>query len=66
MIVTDGEFNNVSIRRALNTKYPSIMKNPNLIDVAVRDKTKFDTQNPVIEKLLSQIKSDKNYKATQK
>ena len=28
MIVTDGEFNNASVRRALDLKYPSVMKKP--------------------------------------
>ena len=27
MIVTDGDFNNASVRRALDTKLPSVMKN---------------------------------------
>ena len=30
MIVTDGGFNNASICRALDTKFPSVMKKPNL------------------------------------
>ena len=63
MIVTDGKFNNAGIRKALDTKYPTIMKRPNPIDVLFRDKAKFDTQNPVISKLLSQMKTDKNDKA---
>ena len=29
MIVADGKFNNAGIRRALDTKYPTIMKKPN-------------------------------------
>ena len=63
MIVTDGKFNNAGIRKALDTKYPTIMKRPNPIDVLFRDKAKFDTQNPVISKLLSQMQTDKNDKA---
>ena len=66
MIVTDGKFNNAGIRRALDTKYPTIMKKPNPIDVVIKDKAKFDTQNPVIGKLLSQIQTDKNNKLLQK
>ena len=34
MIVTDGKFNNAGIRKALDTKYPTIMKKPNPTDVA--------------------------------
>ena len=55
MVITDGKFNNAGIRRALDTKYSTAMKKPNPIDVAFKDKAKFDTQNPVIGKLLSQI-----------
>ena len=66
MIVTNGKFNNAGIRRALDTKYPTIMRKPNAIDVVFKDKAKFDTQNPVIGKLLSQIQTDKNDKALQK
>ena len=66
MIVTNGKFNNARIRRALDTKYPTIMRKPNPIDVVFKDKAKFDTQNPVIGKLLSQIQTDKNDKALQK
>ena len=65
-IVTDGKLNNAGIRRALDTKYPTIMKKPNPIDVVFKDKAKIDTQNPVIGKLLSQIQTDKNNKALQK
>ena len=63
MIVTDGKFNNAGIRRPLDSKYITIMKKPNPIDVVFRDKAKFDTQNPVISKLLSQMQTDKNDKA---
>ena len=66
MIVTDGKFTNAGIRRALDTKYSTIMKKPNPIDVVFKDKAKFETQNPVIGKLLSQIQTDKNNKALQK
>ena len=47
MIVTDGSFNDASIRRALDTKFPSIMKKPNPIEVMFKDKSKFDVQNSV-------------------
>ena len=59
MIVTDGKFNNVSVRRTLDTKYLSVMKKSNPIDVAFKDKAKFDTQNPIIRTLLTQIQSGK-------
>ena len=68
MIVSDGKFNNTGIRRALDTKYSTIMKKKkkNPIDLAFKDKAKFDTKNLVIGKLLSQIQTDKNVKALQK
>ena len=59
MIVTDGAFNNASIRRALDTKYPSVMKKPNPIDFMFKDKAKFDVQNPVIGSLYEQIVDNK-------
>ena len=66
MNVTDGKFSNVSFRRALDTKYSSVMKKPNPIDVIFKGKAKFDTQNPVIGTLLTQIQSGKtNQKAIQ-
>ena len=59
MIVTDGKFNDVSVRRTHNTKYPSVIKKSNPIDVVSKDKAKFDTQNPIIGTLLTQIQSGK-------
>ena len=55
MIVTDGIFNNASVRRVLDTKYPSVMKKSNPIDDVFKDKAKFDTQNHIIRTLLTQI-----------
>ena len=60
MILTDGKFNNGGSRRALDTKHPTVMKKSNPICVVFKDKAKFDTLNPVIDKLLSQIQTDKN------
>ena len=54
---------NAGIRRALDSKYLTIMKKPNPIDVVFKDKAKFDTENLVIGKLLSQIRTDKNDEA---
>ena len=59
MIVTDGKFNNVSVRRVLDTKYLSVMKKANPIDNVFKDKAQFDTQNPIIGTLLTQIQSGK-------
>ena len=59
MIVKDGDFNNASIRRVLDTKHPSVMKKPNPIDFVLKDKAKFDIQNPVIGLLYEQIRKNK-------
>ena len=59
MLVTDGHFNNASIRRVLDTKYLSVMKKPNPIDFVLKDKAKFDIQNPVIGSLYEQIRKNK-------
>ena len=59
MIVTDGGFNAASIRRALDTKFPSIMKKPNPIEVMFKDKSKFNVQNPVVGSLIMQVVDNK-------
>ena len=59
MIVINGKFNNASASRALDTKYPLVTKKSNPIDVVFKDKSKFDTQNPIIGTLLIQIQSRK-------
>ena len=53
MIVTDNSFNNASIRQALDTKFPSVMKKPNPVEVMFKDKSRFDVQNPVVGSLLT-------------
>ena len=59
MIVTDGSFNDGSIRRALDTKSPSVMKKPDPIEVMFQDKSKFDLQNPVVSLLIMQVVDNK-------
>ena len=59
MIVTDGGFNNASIRRALDTKFPSVTKKPNPVEVIFKDKSKFDVQNPVVSLLIMQVVDNK-------
>ena len=66
MIVTDGNFNNVSIGRALDTKYPSVMKKPNSTDFVFKDKAKFDVQNPIIGSLFEQITKNKKKEVVRK
>ena len=55
MIVTDDGFNNASIRQALDTKFPSVMKKPNPIEVMFKDKSEFDVKNPVVSSLITQV-----------
>ena len=59
MIVTDGGFNNASIRRALDTKFPSVTKKPNPVEVIFKDKSKFNVQNPVVSLLIMQVVDNK-------
>ena len=59
VIVTDGSFNNASIRWVLDRKFPSVMKKPNLIEVMFKDKSKFDVQNPVAGSLITQVVDNK-------
>ena len=59
MVVTDGGFNNASIHKTLDTKYPSVMKKSNPIDIVFKDKAKFDVQNPVVGSLIAQVQEHK-------
>ena len=62
LIVTDGGFNKASICRALDTKFPSVMKKPNPIEVMFKNKSKFDVQNPVAGSLITQVADKKKEK----
>ena len=62
MKVTDGDFNDGSVRRALDTKFPSVMKKPRATNFMFRDKAKFDIQNPVIGTLYQQLLTNKQKK----
>ena len=55
----DGGFNDASIRRALDTKFPSVMKKPNPIEVMFKGKSKFDVQNPFVGLLITQVADNK-------
>ena len=62
IIVIAGGFNNASIRRALDTKFPSVMKEPNPVEVIFKDKSKFDIQNSVVSLLIKQVVDNKKKK----
>ena len=55
----NGKFNNAIVRPALDLKNDGIMQNPNPLNLTFRDVKKFDIQNPVIGKLVSQVKASK-------
>ena len=54
MVVTDGDFNNASVHRELDTKYPSFM-----FFAVFKNKAKFDVQNPVVGSLIAQVQENK-------
>ena len=59
MIVTDGDFNNAGIHRELDLKEQNLMKKPNPVGFVFKDKVKFDTQNPIVGKLLKETQKNK-------
>ena len=59
MIVTDGEFNDAGVRRALDTKFPSVMKKSAATNFMFRDKAKFDIQNSVLGSIYNQLLTKK-------
>ena len=56
---SDGKWSDAAVRRQLDTKFPSVMTKPNPIDAVFKDKANFDTQNPIIDMPLTQIKAGK-------
>ena len=59
MIVMDGDFNEAGVRRALDTKFPSVMKKPTATNFMFRDKAKFDIQNLVLGSIYNQLLTKK-------
>ena len=51
----DGKLSNAAVRRQLETKFPSVMSKPNPINAIFKDKAKFDSQNVISGRLLTQI-----------
>ena len=58
-VVTDGKLNDAIIRHTLNTKDKRILANPNPLQVTFKDIKKFNAQNPMIGKVLTQIETSK-------
>ena len=64
----DENFNNAIVRHSLDLKDQAIFCNPNPINVTFHDMKKFDLVNPVIGKLVTQVKASKltDYQLTKK
>ena len=58
-IVKAGDFNDASVRRALDTKFRSVLKKSTVTNFMFRNKAKFDIQNPVIGTLYGQLLTKK-------
>ena len=56
---THAKLNDTIIRLALDTTEKHILANPNPIQVTFEDIKKFDAQNPIIGKVLTQIETSK-------
>ena len=59
IVSTDGKLSNAVVRRQLHRKFPSDMRKTSPIDVVFKNKAKFDTQNPIIGTLSTQIEAGK-------
>ena len=54
-VVTDGEFNDVGLRRVLDSQNNDIFKISNPISLIFQNAQKFNLQNPVLGELVNQI-----------
>ena len=64
----DEKFNNAIVRHSLDSNDQAIFRNPNPINFTFHNKKKFDVVNPVIGKLVTQVKASKltDYQLTKK
>ena len=61
MITTDGDFNNAGIPRVFYLKEPNLMKKKTYpVELVFQDNARFETQNPIISKLLKQTQKGKD------
>ena len=58
-MVTDGKLNDAIIPYVLDTKDKHILADPNPLQGTFKNIKKFDAQNPIISRLLTQIESSK-------
>ena len=56
-MVTNDKLNDAIIRHVLDRKDKHILADPNPLQITFKDIKKFDAQNPIIGKLLTQIES---------
>ena len=59
LVVTDGKRNDAIIVHALDPKDKHILVNPNPLQITFKDIKKFDAQNPIIGKVLTQRETSK-------
>ena len=59
IVSSDEKLSDAAVRRQLDAKFPFFMKKPNPIDAVFKDKANFDSQNPIIGTLLTQIEAGK-------
>ena len=58
-MVTDNKLNNAVISYALDTEDKHILADPNPLQVTFKDIKKFDAQNPIVGKVLTQTETSK-------
>ena len=58
-VFTHAKLNDTIIRLALDTIEKHILANPNPIQITFKDIKRFDAQNPIIGKVLTQIETSK-------
>ena len=62
IVSDDGKLSDAAVRRQLDTEFHSVMPKPIPVNAIFKDQVKFDTQNPIISSLLTQIKIGKKQK----
>ena len=62
IVSDDGKLSDAAVRRQLHTEFPSVMPKPISTNAIFKDQVKFDTQNPIISSLLTQIEIGKKQK----
>ena len=58
-MVTDNKLNNPVISYALDAEDKHILADPNPLQVTFKDIKKFDAQNPIVGKVLTQTETSK-------